>query len=277
MTLLRVQAPDARVFKGTFLSPRGSADSESGGSASGVSRLRALADVDVFDPGWLSVGPDGRILALTRDCPKDVRHVVDFGDALVMPGFVDTHTHLPQYAFTGLGDLPLLPWLETYTFPHERAFCDPTLARARARHFFQACLAMGTTTVMACGTHHEEAVHIAFEEARSAGIRAGIGLVLMDSNVPDDFATESGKSLVAAERLASCWDRAGSGRLRFVVTPRFAVSCTQGLMEGAADLAQRRGLLVQTHLAENNDEIALVRELFPKAESSPMSTILAGF
>lgn len=254
MTTFRDQLSEAgkgTVFKGTFLNPTGVPG----------------ADLETYDPGWLSVGSDGRIVSLTRQCPKNARQVVDFGTALVVPGFVDTHTHLAQYAFTGLGDLPLLPWLDTYTFPHERAFADANLARAHSRFFFQACLASGTTTVMAYGTSHAEAVHIAFEEARALGIRAGLGLMLMDRHAPADLLSEPGVSLAEADALAARWDHAGNGKLRFVVTPRFAVSCTQGLMEGAADLAKRRGLFVQTHLSENKEEIALVRELFPKAKS----------
>ena len=256
MTRRSPVAPDAppvsTVFKGTFLSPR---------------EGTIVGEIDVFAPGWMTVDAQGRIVSLERECPKNPRSVVDFGDALVVPGFVDTHAHLPQYAFSGLGDLPLLPWLETYTFPHESKFSDEGVARARSRHFFASCLAAGTTTVMAYGTSHEDALHVAFEEARALGIRAGLGLVLMDQNAPAALIAEGWKSLDASERLAACWDRAGDGRLRFVVTPRFAVSCSRRLMEGAADLAQRRGLFIQTHLSENKDEIALVRQMFPDAKS----------
>ena len=59
------------------------------------------------------------------------RNVVmrDFGESLIMPGFIDTHCHAPQYVFTGTGmDLPLLQWLEKYTFPCESRFNDEEFA-----------------------------------------------------------------------------------------------------------------------------------------------------
>lgn len=187
--------------------------------------------------------------------------VVDWGTALLLPGCIDTHTHLPQYAFAGIGDRTLLDWLAAYTFPQEGRFADPALARAQARSFFWECLRHGTTTVVGYVTSHAKATDVAFAEAERVGLRAWLGSVLMDRNAPDELLRPTEIAIAEARGLAERWH--GKGRLAYVVTPRFAVSCTPELLGAAAELARERQLFLQTHISENPAEIALVEKLFP--------------
>lgn len=192
--------------------------------------------------------------------------VSDWGSCLLLPGAVDLHTHLPQYAFSGIGgDLTLLDWLQTYTFPHEARHADLQLARSEARTFFRDCLRHGTTTVVAFTTSNPDATDVAFAEAQQLGVRAWLGNVLMDRFGPPQLLRDITLAMQDCVRLADLWD--GRERLRYVVTPRFAVSCTPEMLSAAGRFAQERGLYLQSHVGETLAEVAFVQELFPAAES----------
>jgi guanine deaminase len=73
------------------------------------------------------------------------------------------------------------------------------------------------------------------------------------------------RSLAESARLIERWHGADAGRLRYAVTPRFAVSCTADLLRESAALAARTGAYWQTHVSEDRGEIAEVARLFPEA------------
>ncbi|KAJ1623808.1 hypothetical protein T492DRAFT_557690, partial [Pavlovales sp. CCMP2436] len=203
-----------------------------------------------------------------------------------MPGFVDGHAHAPQYAFHGTGlDLPLLDWLERYTFPTESKFKDVNYARriyssAVARH-----LRYGTTTASYFGTIHREATEELVRQVRMAGQRAHVGKVSMDRNSPANYVEPDATVAVAEASLfvfnvlasRAKEEPAGAGvggkRPALVtpaVIPRFAPSCTLGLMKSLGQLSLRgdgsgEKLPVHTHLSENASECAWVAEMHPEA------------
>jgi len=224
-----------------------------------------------WEDGCVAVGSDGRIAAVgdftavAGDYPS--ARVTDWRPAAILPGLVDLHSHVPQYSAVAMDGYELLPWLERFIFPAEAAFADRPRAHEEAGRFFADALATGTTAACLYVTVHEEATGAAFEAAEGAGIRACIGKVMMDRNAPAPLLEETGKSLAASERLCREWNGAAGGRLRYVFTPRFAVTCTPELMRGAAELAQAHDALIQTHLAENQDEVNLVARLFPASAS----------
>ncbi len=207
----------------------------------------------------------GKIVALEKSIPPGASVIYDYQGKLLLPGFIDTHTHLPQYAFVGLGAPGLLQWLHNYTFPEEMKFADVVYARKVARAFFQALLQNGTTTVCSFLTTHKQAADIAFEEAERCGIRAFLGLTLMDRGnnyalqVPKKFALQHCLALIQK------WHRRGN--LQFVISPRFALSCTSSLMTEAGRMAADLDLLIQTHLSENHDEIRATLEAHPEAKN----------
>jgi guanine deaminase len=225
--------------------------------------------VDFYDPGYLVVY-DGRIEELTGVDPRPRLPGSEFHDLsgfAILPGFVDTHVHLPQFAIMGIGSQSLLDWLSNHTYPEEARFSDPEYAQRISEAFFDALVANGTTCACIYSSVHETATNIAFETASRKGIRAFIGKTMMDRNAPPPLLETTESSIQASVNLCSKWDGAAGGRLRYVFTPRFAGSCSMELMRQTARIAGGHGTLIQSHLSENEDEVRWVRSLFPERTS----------
>ncbi len=193
---------------------------------------------------------------------KDLRWI-DRPHVAVFPGLIDCHTHLPQYAAVARGETELLPWLRQHIFPVEREFTGPR-ARAEAPRFFSDLARNGTTTAMVYSAIYEDSCEVGFEAARASGLRVILGKMMMDIG---SYGTLQPKkilsvSLLESERLCRKWHRAEDGRLEYAFSPRFAVTCSEKLMKSAADLATRFDAYLQTHLAENREEIEKVHHLF---------------
>jgi guanine deaminase len=225
--------------------------------------------VDRYDPGYLVV-TGSRIERLSRDDPRPAfpsAGFIDLGHKTIVPGFVDTHIHLPQFRIIGVGSGDLLSWLNTYTYPEEARFANPEYAARVAAEFFDAVAANGTTTAVVYSSIHEEATDLAFSAARTKGIRAFIGKVMMDRNSPEALLEDTEASIARSLRLFEKWDGAEGGRLRYIFTPRFAGSCSMELMKRVGKIARDRNAFVQSHLSENIDEVKWVRRLFPECAS----------
>jgi guanine deaminase len=116
------------------------------------------------------------------------------------------------------------------------------------------------------GTVHPQSVEALFTEAQARGMRLVAGKCLMDRNCPPELRDETDDGVYQCVELADRWH--GKGRLAYAITPRFAASCTERQLKLAGELAKARPeLYVQSHLAENEDEVKWVRELFPRARS----------
>lgn len=188
--------------------------------------------------------------------------VDDYRGKLILPGLVDTHCHYPQSGIIASFGRQLLDWLNDYTFPAEAAFCNPEVAATTADYFVERLLAHGTTTASVFATVHPESVDAFMGAAERHGLRMLSGKVMMDRNAPDNLRD----TVADAERdclaLIERWH--GRGRLRYSITPRFAPTSTPAQLALAGELYRSRpDLHVQSHLAENPDEIAWVGELFP--------------
>jgi guanine deaminase len=193
---------------------------------------------------------------------------VDHGpNAAVFPGLIDCHTHLPQYSAVARGQSELLPWLRENVFPVEREFTGPK-AREEAPRFFHEVARNGTTTAMVYAAIYEDSCHVGFEAAESSGLRVILGKMMMDLG---SYGTLQPKkvlsiSLAESERLCQRWHGAAQGRLEYAFSPRFAVTCSEKLMRGAAELAKKHGAYLQTHLAENREELEKVHNLYMSAQ-----------
>ena len=189
-------------------------------------------------------------------------------DAVIFPGLIDLHSHVPQYPAVARGQTELLPWLQRYIFPLEREFTGEK-ARSESARFFAELARHGTTTAMLYSTIFEESCDLVFEAARAAGQRAVIGKVMMDIGSYGKLPVEkiAAVSIEESERLCKKWHGANDGLLDYAVSPRFAVSCSRELMAGAGSLAKAHSAYIQTHLSENLAELARVRELHPWAEN----------
>ena len=130
----------------------------------------------------------------------DIESFVDYGDAMVLPGLIDAHCHAPQYVFTGTGmDLPLLEWLEKYTFPCESKFADLDFARLAYTKAVRRHLSLGTTFCSYFGTLHADAADVLVQVAEEAGQRAFVGKVSMDRNSPPYYVEATADGIRDAE------------------------------------------------------------------------------
>ena len=190
----------------------------------------------------------------------------DYRGKLVMPGFVDAHIHYAQVDVIASYGTQLLDWLERYTFPAERKFADPAHAAMIADFFLDELLRNGTTTAAVFPTVHKELVDAFFAAAQRRNMRMLAGKVMMDRNCPQ-FVRDTVVSAEADNReLIARWH--GKDRLIYALTPRFAPTSTpEQLALTARLMGEFSGLHLQTHLAENRDEIRWVAELFPDSAS----------
>ncbi|WP_312941586.1 guanine deaminase [Stutzerimonas balearica] len=191
--------------------------------------------------------------------------VVEYPDALITPGFVDTHIHYPQTGMIASYGEQLLDWLETYTFPTERAFADKAHAGEVAEVFLNELLRNGTTTALVFGSVHKESVDAFFEACEKRNLRMIAGKVLMDRNAPDYLTDTAETGYADSKELIERWH--GKGRLHYAVTPRFAPTSTPEQLALAGQLFKEYpDLYMHTHLSENRKEIEWVRELFPERQ-----------
>ncbi|KAJ2511053.1 hypothetical protein H4217_007571 [Coemansia sp. RSA 1939] len=190
----------------------------------------------------------------------------------LMPGMIDTHTHAPQTTFLGLGhDLPLMEWLEKYTFRYESRFSDAQWARTMYQAAVQRIVRNGVTFAAYYGTIHLDATCVLADVIREAGQRAYVGKVCMDANSPDYYSQTTAATLdETCEFVTRIQADAHGGRqalVRPIVTPRFVPSCSGACLEGLGALARAQDLPVQSHLCENPDEVAFSKSCFPDCSS----------
>ncbi|MDL2258931.1 amidohydrolase family protein [Eubacteriales bacterium OttesenSCG-928-K08] len=221
-----------------------------------------FGELESIKDGFL-VCENGKIEGLYQTLPERFSGapVEDFGDNLITPSFADLHLHAPQYSMLGMGmDLPLLDWLQTYTFPAESRFADLDFAREAYKKLANALVSVGTTRVCMFSSLHREATHILMEELDRAGVSGYVGKVNMDRNCPDYLCEDTQQSISETLRwLEECEGRYKN--IRPILTPRFVPSCTDELMKAIGKLAQEKNLPQQSHLSENPSEVEWVREL----------------
>lgn len=224
-------------------------------------------ELDICEHGYL-VCREGKVEGVYQTLPFRLggNPIHDHGDCLIIPGLVDLHIHAPQYSFRGLGmDMELLEWLETNTFPEEAKYESLEYARKAYQIFADNMRRSATTRACIFGTVHRSATLLLMDMMEKTGLDTMIGKVNMDRNCPDYIIEETEES--AGETLE--WIRDVLHRkyknTRPILTPRFTPSCTDELMEELKKLQMRYGLPLQSHLSENQGEIAWVKELCPWA------------
>lgn len=186
----------------------------------------------------------------------------DYKNKLIMPGFIDTHVHYPQVDMMAAYGEQLLDWLNNYTFVTEANFADPKVAHDASKFFLNQLFANGTTTAMVFATSHPESVSAFFEESSRLNTRMITGNVLMDTNAPENLCVATEQGIRDTQNIIDKWHN--HGRQQVAITPRFAITSTAKQLQMTGELyASYDDIYLQTHLAENRDEIAFVRELYP--------------
>ncbi|HRQ71679.1 MAG TPA: amidohydrolase family protein [Phycisphaerales bacterium] len=202
---------------------------------------------------------DGLIVAVREGVSADKP---DLGgdDALILPGFIDAHLHLPQFDSIGADGMDLLRWLDRVIYPAEARWADPDFAGAMSQRACRQLASFGTTGIAAYLTVHHEGSLAAARAVESFGLRSILGQTLTDREAPQELTRPPLQLLAETEAFLD--SLRGNPRIQGAVTPRFAVACTPELLAGAGALARRKGAPVQTHLAETEAECRRVEELF---------------
>jgi len=212
------------------------------------------------------VEENGKVEGIYKELPWNMQSidVEDFGDSIIIPGFVDLHFHAPQFQNIGLGlDEELLPWLERYTFPEEAKYSDEEYARRLYTSVAKALWKNGTTRVVLFSTIHKNGTEVLMDVMDKAGLGAFVGKVNMDRNSPDFYVEDTQGSLKTTEE----WIKETKDKYELVkpiITPRFVPTCTTELMKGLAGLSKKYGLKIQSHISENLGECAWVADLHPE-------------
>jgi guanine deaminase len=221
--------------------------------------------LEVFADGALAV-EGGRVaacgdyLAVRAQYPD--AEVRDWRGGVLLPGFVDAHIHFPQVRALGGIGYTLLDWLEHITLPEELKFRHPSYARAVTQEFLHLLASHGTTTAMVFGAHFAGATAELFEQAQASGLRIVSGLVLADRHLLPELYQSPDEAYRDSAALIRRFH--GVGRLLYAVTPRFAVSASEAILEVCSTLlAENPGVRFQTHMNENAAEIESVAHLFP--------------
>ncbi|MGQ8775213.1 guanine deaminase [Serratia sp. NA_112.1] len=192
--------------------------------------------------------------------------VTHYPDKLIVPGFIDTHIHYPQTEMIGAYGDRLLAWLKHYTFPTESQFCCEQHSGKMSAFFLQQLLSNGTTTALVFGTVHPQSVEALFAQAAALNMRLIAGKVMMDRNAPDELLETPEQSYRQTRELIDRWH--GRKRLSYAITPRFAPTCTPALLTQVQRLREEfPDTYLHTHLSENLEEVAWVKELFPDNRS----------
>ena len=204
---------------------------------------------------------ESKISAITPLSEFQGRIDEDRSNEYALPGFIDLHTHLSQYYIRGLYEPALLPWLNKYVFPEEERSKNIEYAEKLSRDFFSAMLKAGTTTCVIYTAPFFSACDMAFEIAQETGIRALIGMTMMDMNCPENLPQNSHKTLEESILLYEKW-HGKNAKLDYIFTPRFAPTCSLELMKEVVKYAIEHNAWIQTHLSENKEEIEMVKEIF---------------
>ena len=220
-----------------------------------------------YETDGLLVVDDGKVVAagpyaqLAATLARDAI-VHDLRDKLIVPGFIDTHIHYPQTDMIASPAPGLLPWLDKYTFPTERQFGDPELC-ARSRRLLRRRTARLRHDERARLLHvHKQSADALFAASDARDLRMIAGKVLMDRNCPEFLRDTAQSGYDDSAELIDRWH--GKGRQMYALTPRFAPTSTEAQLEACSELARRHpDVFVQSHVAENVDEVKWVAELFP--------------
>jgi guanine deaminase len=229
--------------------------------------FRDSSALECYEDGGLLV-IDGRVAGCgdytsLRDAHPEIS-AVDMRGGFLLPGFVDTHIHFPQLRVLGGLGRSLFDWLEHCALPEEARMADHSHACRVARGFVHALVSHGTTTASVFGAHFAPATAALFEAAEAAGLRIAAGQVLSDRRLIPELHQTPERAYRESSLLIERFHR--QGRSLYSVTPRFALSASEAMLEVCQTLLrEHQGLLVQTHLNENLEEIAEVARMFPWA------------
>ncbi|KDR94358.1 guanine deaminase [Peptoclostridium litorale DSM 5388] len=232
-----------------------------------IAYTKTLEKFEIHEDSFI-VAKDGKIEGIYADIPSKYRsfEIEDYGDRIIIPGFVDLHVHAAQYMQSGIGmTRQLLEWLNDYTYNLERKFQDEEFAEMAYEAFADKLLSVGTLRSCIFASSSTKGTQILFEALRKKGLGAYVGKVNMDTNAPGFIIESTKNSIEGTKQLIEMYK--GEGLVKPIITPRFAPTSTKGLLKELGDLAVKYGIPVQSHVNENREEMEWVREIFPDNKS----------
>lgn len=220
---------------------------------------------NILENGFIIV-ENRKVKKVSSELPEEYKDipVEDFGNKIIIPGFVDLHLHAPQFPNVGLGlDKELLPWLEEYTFPEEAKYKDTEYARKVYSRVVEELWKNGTTRSVIFASVHKESTSLLFDLLVKAGLGAYVGKVNMDRNCPDFIREDTQESLKATREYLE--EHVGKSDLvKPIITPRFVPTCSAEILEELGKMAKEFDVPIQSHLSENTGEVEWVKELHPE-------------
>ena len=228
----------------------------------------AASDCVVYEPDGCILIRDGIIsdIGAYADLRHKLRDDVElrhYPDAILMPGFVDAHIHYPQVEIIGSYGAQLLEWLNKYTFPAEARFVNPDHARRIADFFIGELHRNGTTSASVFCTSAPGSVDAIFEAAQRFNMLLLAGKMMMDSHAPASLVDSAQSSYDDSKALIERWHK--HGRCLYTVTPRFALTSSPRQLELARVLMREYDdARLQSHISENQAEVARAAELYPE-------------
>ena len=223
---------------------------------------------EIFENGYIVVCGKS-IIGVYKELTEEYRdiRVEDYGNSLIIPGFVDLHLHAPQFGNLGLGlDKELMPWLEAYTFPEEAKFSDVDYARKVYSAFIRELWKNGTTRACVFATIHKNSSKLLMDMFAEAGLSAFVGKVNMNRNSPEFLIETTEASIKDTREILEEYSEKYE-LVKPIITPRFVPTCNMELLKALGDLAKEFNVPVQSHLSENQGEISFVRELHPESKN----------
>ncbi len=214
---------------------------------------------------------DGKIVfaAEKKDIPggntHDAKTVLNAAGSVIMPGLINTHTHLPMVCFRGLADdLPLMEWLNDHIFPAEARFVNRDMVYAGSMLAIAEMILSGTTTFCDAYFYESSVARAAVDSGMRAVISQGF-IDLPKQNDPIKIAD-------IAEKFIYKWQEKSP-----LIIPSLAChspyTCSPHTLASIKDIARKCGVVYNIHIAETKEEVAIVKERFGKRPVSYLKDI----
>jgi 5-methylthioadenosine/S-adenosylhomocysteine deaminase len=224
----------------------------------------------VLERGWVAV-KDGEILAVGEgadwgglDLPN--ARVVDADGKAVLPGLVNTHTHVAMVLFRGFADdLELTEWLQNFIFPAEAKFVDTDFVRAGANLALAEMIRGGTTTFADMYFFEDEVA----EASKQAGVRAVLAPALMDFPTPQNSSWDDG--VRAFRQFAERWE--SDPLITPCIGPHAVYTVSPENLKEAGDIARELDLPLHIHVSETSSEVANSKEKYGKSPVSHLDQL----
>lgn len=197
------------------------------------------------------IGIQGSNIAAIVDDSSEwsAQKTFDLSEKIVLPGFVNAHTHLSMNLLRGVGDdQPLMDWLQKTIFPLEAKLVSPEFCRLGTKLALLESIAGGVTTFCDMYYFAEDVA----EEVASSGVRGIIGESAINFPVPDDLK-QDGNNYRILDRMCEKYN--DHPRITPAVAPHAPYTCSNDLLMKVAEYAKSKNIPVTIHMSETMAEV----------------------